>query len=262
MKTAHPFWSSLLDVVRGVSGLALILAAFTGATVVVLMGLFGTSPAQVVVPTILGMTADEAAKALRSCGLTMKVSGREYDPEVRLDRVIRSKPYEGKQVKKGRVVECILSLGPHSVKMPDVTGMTLPAAEGAVNDKGLRVGEIVRRASDKDVDLVLEQTPEAGKAISRSQPVKLVVSGGAEFGKMEDSQGRTWIFRRLRITVPRGPSLQRVEVLVRGGDGDEQTVYDRPHRPGEEADVNVAVRSGWRVKVRLQDEEVYSETVE
>lgn len=262
MKTAHPFWTSLLDVLRGVSGLTLILAAFAGASVVVLMGLLGTSPAQVVVPTIRGMTADEAEKALHARGLRMTVVGHEYDPEVRLDRVIRSKPYEGKQVKKGRVVECVVSLGPHSVKMPAVLGMTLPAAEGRITDKGLHVGELVRRASSKDVDLVLEQTPEAGKTMPRSDPVRLLVSGGADFGKLEDTQGRTWIFRRLRITVPRGPSLQRVEVVVRGQDGDEQTVYDRPHRPGDEADVNVAVRSGWRVKVRLQDEDVYNETIE
>lgn len=252
----------MLDVLRGMSGLMLILAAFGGAGIVVLMGLLGTSPAPVTVPQIRGMTAQEAEKALRACGLTMAVVGHEYDAEVGLGRVIRSKPYEGKQVKKGRVVECILSLGPRSVKMPDVVGMTLPAAEGAINDKGLRVGQIVRRASSKDADLVLEQNPEAGKAVARSEPVKLVVSGGPDFGRIEDAEGRTWIFRRLRITVPRGPSLQRVEVVVRDGDGDEQTVYDRPHRPGEEAEVNVAVRPGWRVKVRLQDEEIFSQTIE
>jgi serine/threonine-protein kinase len=262
MKRLPPFWSGLLDVVRGVSGLLLILAVFGGAGVVVFMGLWGTSPAPVTVPQIRGLTREEAEKALRARGLTMVVAGREYDAEIGLDRVIRSKPYEGKLVKKGRVVEVILSLGPRTVKMPDVVGMTLPAAEGAINDKGLRIGEIVRRASSEEVDRVLEQTPEAGKAIARSEPVRLVVSGGPDFGKLEDSEGRTWIFRRLRITVPKGPPLQHVEVLVRDDSGEEQTVYDRPHRPGEQAEVNLVVRPGWRVRVKLQDEEVFRQTIE
>jgi hypothetical protein len=262
MNAPRPFWTSALDVLRGVSGLALILAVFTGAGIVVLMGLLGTSPAQVVVPTLRGLSTDDAEKSLRAHGLTMSVVGRMYDPEVGRDRVIRSKPYEGKEVKKGRVIECVVSLGPQTVKMPDVTGMTLPAAEGAINDKGLHVADVVRRASDKEADLVLEQTPEAGKSIARSEPVRLLASGGDNFGRLDDSQGRTWIFRRLRVTVPKGPSLQRIEVTVRDQSGDDQSVYDRPHRPGEVADVNIAARPGWRVKVRLQDEEIFSENIE
>ncbi|MEN6345770.1 MAG: PASTA domain-containing protein [Armatimonadia bacterium] len=250
---------ALLEFVRGLAGIAVTLALFAAAGALVVMGLMGTAPKPVKVPALQGLPATDAQKVASATGLQLKVTGREFDPNIGQDRVISTKPYEGKRVKRGRVVECTVSKGPRSVLMPKVEGLTLPAAESRLGEKGLGIGDVRRKASDVPVDEVLSQDPEAGSQVERGHGIVLTVSGGRDFGRIVDPDGTTWLYRRVRVAVPRGAPLQRVQVILHDSDGNDDTVYDRVHRPGDAVSVDLIGRSGWRVEVLVTDKQVFSE---
>lgn len=262
MNRATGLLLGFLEFVRGLAGIAVTLALFAAAGALIVMGLMGTTPKPVKVPTLRGLPATDAQKVAAAAGLQLKVTGREFDPKVGQDRVIATKPYEGKRVKRGRVVECIVSNGPRSVLMPKVEGLTLPAAEERLGQKGLGIGEVRREASDVPVDQVLGQDPGAGSQVERGHGIILTVSGGQDFGRVVDPDGTTWLYRRVRVTVPRGAPLQRVQVILHDSDGNDDTIYDRVHRPGDAVSVDLIGRSGWRVEVLVTDKQVFSERLQ
>ena len=155
------------------------------------------------------------------------MAGREYDPKVPAGRVVRCKPYEGKGVKRGRVVECFLSLGPSELEVPKLTGRSLESARERAEEAGLQLADIRRRADSEAPDTVLEQYPAAGEKVPRNTRVVLVASGGPDFGTYEAPDGATWQFRRVRIVVPTEPP--QVQVI----DGESDAAYDRVHKPGD-----------------------------
>ena len=246
-----------LEVIRGIACVIITLALLAGVAAGVAMLFFGKAPAKITVPHLQGSTVPEAERTLQPLGLTLRVTGRDYSPTVKQDTVLRSRPYEGKQVKRGRVVEVVLSLGARSVTLPKVVGLPVDAADGKLADAGLRVAEIRRKASDRPRDEVLEQIPGAGKQVGRDDSIVLIASGGSSFGLVSAKEGAPWVFRRVRITVPRGPALQRVQVLLPDAPEEERTAYDRVHRPGDQVSVSIVARKGWRLQALVMDKQVH-----
>lgn len=249
----------IYEMLRGVVGTALTLGVIGGAAAVIVMALLGGPPKQVMVPDLKGLTVAEAEKRLEAEGLKLRVGGREYDADAPEDTISRTDPHAGKRVKTGRVVQVVISVGPRTVVMPDVTGLTLVAAERRVHDAGLTVEEVRRKASEVAQDIVLEQHPTAGGEVGRDEGVVLVASGGEKFGMMEAPDGPPWVFKRLRLVVPKAPPLQRVRVLLKESGGDERVVYDRVHRPGDEVRVSLVARKGWMVRAKVVDEQVFEQ---
>lgn len=249
----------IYEMLRGVVGMALTLAVIGGGAAAMIMLLLGGPPRQVTVPKLEGLTVAEAEKRLAGEGLKLRVAGREHHPEAREDTIARTEPRAGKSVKSGRVVQVFISLGPRTVKMPKVTGLTVTAAERALHDAGLMVEEIRRKTSEEARDIVLEQHPAAGLQVERQEGVVLVASGGERFGIIETSEGPPWVFKRLRLVVPKAPPLQRVQVLLKEGGGEERVLYDRVHKPGDEVRVSIAGRKGWRVRAKVVDKQVFEQ---
>lgn len=260
MRTASAALQVIYEIIRGLMGTVLTLAVFAGIMALATMTFYGTSPQQVHVPKMKGLTLGQAEKALAERGLKLKSAGKEYHATIPPDHVIRTKPYEGKRVKRGRSVECVISLGSRDVRVPKVTGMSLEIAEQKLRSAGLMIDDIRRQSGDQPRDRVIKQDPAAGAVIGRSKGVILLVSGGPGFGRMDGEGGPDWLFRRIRITVPKGPALQRVQVVVIAGDGKERAAYDRVHRPGDDVRVNVVVRVGWRARVEILGKEILSKT--
>jgi len=260
MKAFVVLLQAIWELIRGILGFVLILGVFGGLAAAVVLPRFRTGDEHVMVPAVSGETVTQAESALEECGLELRVSDREYSDKVAVDRVIRTVPYEGKRVKPGRGVDCVISLGSRSVRVPKVTGLPLSSAEDRLRQAGLSVEEVHREASAQPRHRVLEQRPAAGAKIGRNQSILLVASGGTGFGTYRTSNGVTWLFKRLRVTVPRGAPLQRVRVGVNPADGERRTAYDRVHRPGDEVRVNLVVRKGWTVSVTVRGEPVLSET--
>ena len=248
-------WSIGLGIASSLAIVAVSLCALTLGLIVAL----GHAPAQVAVPDVQGQTLDQAQQALKQRGLEGKARYALSD-SVPAGSVVSQRPYVGKLVRVGRMVDLLVSNGPKSVAVPDLVGKSLSESQDLLRQSYLQPGEIKRQASDKPPDTVLEQRPAASTIVDRDKTVDLQVSGGPDFGIWKDTQGQEWVFQKLTIVVPAGPSLQRVRVALET-DGEDQNLYDEMHRPGDTVALDVRGKRGAKVKVYVEERRIFSQTL-
>lgn len=146
---------------------------------------------QVSMPSILGMTEEEARQALSDCGLTMTVTAREYSDNYEEGQVMSQTVVEGDAVEKGTDVGVTISLGSDKVDLAalNLTQMTADQAEALLKEKNLLVQ---RREEPNDTvpqGNVIRYSPETAKA---GENVTLYVSTGPQVvpGQVPELRGR------------------------------------------------------------------------
>ena len=146
---------------------------------------------QVSMPSILGMTEEEARQALSDCGLTMTVTAREYSDNYEEGQVMSQTVVEGDAVEKGTDVGVTISLGSDKVDLAalNLTQMTADQAEALLKEKNLLVQ---RREEPNDTVAqgnVIRYSPETAKA---GENVTLYVSTGPQVvpGQVPELRGR------------------------------------------------------------------------
>jgi serine/threonine-protein kinase len=131
------------------------------------------------VPKVTGMTVAGATAELRDAGFTVTTGTARLDNQFRKGQVIRSVPAGGQRVGKGSHITLVPSAGPHRRPMPQVTGLTLQAAQAALRQAGLTPGPVTKEPSATiAAGIVVSTTPAAGAMWPQPQPVRLVVSAG------------------------------------------------------------------------------------
>ncbi|GAA4625473.1 Stk1 family PASTA domain-containing Ser/Thr kinase [Actinoallomurus vinaceus] len=163
-------------------GLYGLIAA--GLVVVLLIGgvvWFQTVGNKERVPTLAGMTEEQARVNAAKVGFKVKVGASRYDPRVPKDKVAEVQPTEGTEVKKGTLLTLILSKGKQPVGIPDVKGDTVDVATQKLQQLGLKVGNQVKLSSTTvPSGSVIKTRPAAGTQQSPDDPVTLVVSKGMQ----------------------------------------------------------------------------------
>jgi serine/threonine-protein kinase len=247
-------WGIILGVASSVALIAVALLVLIGGSILAM----GNGPRQVVVPSVAGQPREEALKVLSSAGLEGKVLAEIPSDTVPPGAVIGQRPYVGKQVKEGRLIELTVSTGPKTIKVPEVTGKPQAEAQQIIEAAYLKVGTVRTVDSDQTPDTIIEQQPEAGTVAERDSEVKLTVSGGPTYSSWTAPNGDEWVFRHLSIVVPAGADLQRVRV-VREQSGNDTVLYDELHRPGDKVEVDVQAPRRAKVKVYVEENQVFSQ---
>ena len=92
---------------------------------------------------------------------------------------MRQSPAGGTSVAPGSAVDLIVSEGPAPVSVPDVSGMSQGAAEGAIRRAGLELGPVRQENSDTvAAGMVISQSPSGGSSVAPGTAVNLTVSNG------------------------------------------------------------------------------------
>lgn len=174
--------------------------ATTAGVIVVLLLLLGAgsvaawhwliAPVQEM-PSLEGRSETEARDTLNGLGL-IPVVDRQHtmaDPE---GAVIGQDPPAGSELRRGSEVELIVSAGPATHEMIDVTGMRLGEAQAELENEPLFL-EVVRIDESFHDEAprgeVLEQSIAAGEAVEQGSPVVLRVSLGIEQVEVPDLSG-------------------------------------------------------------------------
>ncbi|MFD8806143.1 Stk1 family PASTA domain-containing Ser/Thr kinase [Streptomyces sp. NPDC059597] len=133
------------------------------------------------VPPLLSRTEAQAKKRLESAGLNVGKVRHAYSDAVERGQVIDSDPSVGARIRDHGAVGLTVSLGPRTVKVPDLTGRTLAAARDRLKSAGLEPGMVTREFSD-DVERgsVISTTPDAGTERHAGSAIALVVSKGRQ----------------------------------------------------------------------------------
>ena len=159
--------------------LGYLAAAVAVVLVVGLATWWLTSGRYTSVPKVTGMTVTVATAELRGAGFTVTTGTARLDNQVAKGQVIRSVPASGQRVGKGSHITLVPSAGPHRRQMPQVTGLTLQAAQAALRQAGLAPGPVTKETSGTiAAGIVVSTTPAAGTMWPQPQPVRLVVSAG------------------------------------------------------------------------------------
>lgn len=134
-------------------------------------------PAEVEVPSVVGLSVDEAFVRLQAAGFkgqTVKIASSR--PK---DRVIRQSPRPGAKMAKGTAVLLMISKGSRAaaVVVPRVVGLTEAFATARLDRLDFQVS-VTRIASNRPRGTVLSQEPPPGTRLSRGSVVGINVSLG------------------------------------------------------------------------------------
>ncbi|MCF6286800.1 MAG: PASTA domain-containing protein, partial [Candidatus Hydrogenedentes bacterium] len=94
------------------------------------------------VPDLAGLTEAEAGTALSNTGLSLGESSTQSSSSVPAGQVLGQDPVADSEVLPGSNVDIVISTGPGSVSVPDVTGQSQAEAETAITGAGLTVGNV------------------------------------------------------------------------------------------------------------------------
>ncbi len=228
-RPAHPLAPQVLQ-------LLLVIIFLVGGYQLTMWLWVATAPKEVAVPSITGLTSEEAGKLLQGSGLQAEVAAEKASETAPANTVLASDPPPSRKVRAGRVVRLTLSTGSKWAKVPDVRDMSVERARALIGEAKLVVGK-ERARYDKKVPIsyVMEQAPKPKETVLRGSEVELVVSRGPK--PSAEVTGEETPLPQIRSTeisfeVPPGPSLQEVRIVVRDKHG-ERTVYTGYHQPGE-----------------------------
>ena len=129
------------------------------------------------VPSVVGMSQDDAVTALRGANLEVGQVVERPATEAR-GTVLSSQPEPGQQVPQGTPVELVVSTGPSELRMPDVVGRELFEVRATLEQLGLKITETqYDSTSALPTGLVVSQIPVAGSAVKVADFISIRVSG-------------------------------------------------------------------------------------
>jgi serine/threonine-protein kinase len=161
--------------------LALGVLALAAFLVLRLIGSPGASaPPQVLVPSLIGKTFEEARTIATAAGLQVEQSAF-VDSSAAVGTVTSQDPPAGETVDQGSKILLTIARGPEMTTVPDLRGRTEAEAVGLIQSAGLFVGN---RSEAFDAVIpagsVISQEPSALQPVPRQTPVNFVVSKGPE----------------------------------------------------------------------------------
>ena len=165
------------------------LTIFLIVFVLFLLSIFGTNlvmrlttPKEVDIPNLVGITREEAEKAISDRKLQLGEVKEEYNSEYEKGKVIsQDPPYrENYNIKEGTTIKFVVSLGIEETTVPKVVGLKQEEAIKALEDAKLKY-EIKEENSKKvEAGYVIEQETEAEKTVNAGDKVVIHVSLGVK----------------------------------------------------------------------------------
>ena len=146
-----------------------------------------TGPAQVAVPTVIGMTTADATSALANANLVVGNTTPAPSATIAKGDVSGVKPAAGTLVDAGSAVDLEESTGPiagalPNVMVPSVNGLPQREAQSLLIAAGLTLGQTrVTGSRAVPVGDVISSTPPAGSVVSTRASIDLQVSSGVAF---------------------------------------------------------------------------------
>ena len=133
------------------------------------------------VPSLVGMSQNEAKEALSNIGLLSEVVEEVFSEDIAQGKVIASSPGGGGRISPAGTVGLVLSKGQERIEIPVITNLTPDVATQKISALGLTIGDI-NEVFDMKVEsgFVIGTDPKSGEKVKRNSVVNIVVSKGVE----------------------------------------------------------------------------------
>lgn len=179
-------WSGMVLMVS-ILGVAGIVSALTAMR-------FAIHGREVMVPSVVGKTPEEAKAILQSTGLVLKPFGTgRFSAQVPEGHVFEQIPPQGTLLRQNRTVKVLLSLGPRRFPVPNLIGTSVRAAQLTLNQRRLTLGNtLYAHTTEGDPSTVVYQSPKPGTQEGSDPSVSVLISLGpsAQYFTMPDLIGK------------------------------------------------------------------------
>jgi eukaryotic-like serine/threonine-protein kinase len=165
-------------------------ALLAAAVAIALLLALGQPVAHVTVPDVTGKSQAVAVEVLRRAGLDPKVS-LAANARVASGLVIGETPPAGTIVEKGSSVNVVVSTGPGSQALADVTGKTSAEAEKILREDGFKPSVQGQASETVAKGLVISTDPTAGTEVLLGSNVTVLVSSGPAQVSVPDVTGES-----------------------------------------------------------------------
>lgn len=172
--------------------IALVVAFVVLLASLALFFAFCSDQGDIEVPNTVGMTQEEAKKALEDKNLVLGEVKQESSETVEAGKVISQNPSARSKVTEGTKVNLVVSSGSNSITVPDLRNMTPAEAEQALADLKL----VYREGSSKpDPEIaagrICAQNPAAGGKAKEGAVIVCDISTGPETAQIPNVFGMT-----------------------------------------------------------------------
>jgi serine/threonine-protein kinase len=132
-------------------------------------------------PHVVGLTEDDAKKAITDAGFVVGDVTTENSDSVDKGSVISSNPSEGDDVSKGDKINLVVSKGKavQKVDVPDVTNQPFTTAQQTLQSQKFRVVRQNQSSDSVAKDTVISTNPTPGSSVSQGSKITVVVSSGS-----------------------------------------------------------------------------------
>ena len=208
------------------------------------------------VPDIVGMTEEEATKALKDKNLGIKVDSREDSEKYEEGTVSEQKTKVGTKVKKHSTVHVVVSsaLIGKEIIVPDVSGMSEDEAQKKLTDEGFKPTSEFQYDDNVAEGNVISTTPAAHSKAAKDTQIKMIVSKGAQKKTVPDVRGKSEADARSEIQAAGltvgSTSTQHDDSVAKGN------VISQSVTPGKKVSAGTAVNlvlSSGSDKVSIQN---------
>ncbi len=144
----------------------------------------------VTVPSIVGLSLDDAANRLSQAGLTVGNRTGQFSDQTP-GTVLQQNPDAGRQARKGDNVDVTVSQGQQKAVVPDVVGQDEADAAATLANAGFRVNRIREAHPGVNKGVVFDQDPKANSQAPSGSVVDIFISQGSEQFSMPNEIGKT-----------------------------------------------------------------------
>ena len=163
-----------------ISLIALIILGAVGGYLIS-SKLLNDNSGDIEVPSLKGMTYEEASDELDSLKLKIVKGDEVYSADIEKGKIVSQSPIAKSKVKEGTKVKVNISKGKKAGLVPDVVGKKFNESDIAslLGQYGFSLGNVTYEESDKyDEGVIISQNPSAGSNQKSGSSVSLVVSKG------------------------------------------------------------------------------------
>jgi serine/threonine-protein kinase len=132
-----------------------------------------TGPAQGTVPSVVGLSIQEATAKLQAAGFNANPS--YVNSDATQGQVISQTPAPGSTENKGTSVALKVSNGPPQVAVPTVVGETSQEAVSQLEAAGFQVNEQYTQTDASQQNIVQRQNPDGGTQATKGTTVTIVI---------------------------------------------------------------------------------------
>ena len=163
-----------------ISLIALIILGAVGGYLIS-SKLLNDNSGDIEVPSLKGMTYEEASDELDSLKSKIVKGDEVYSADIEKGKIVSQSPIAKSKVKEGTKVKVNISKGKKAGLVPDVVGKKFNESDIAslLGQYGFSLGNVTYEESDKyDEGVIISQNPSAGSNQKSGSSVSLVVSKG------------------------------------------------------------------------------------